>query len=351
MRKVWQIGIAGFIFMAVLLMIVLPGCSERRAASGLFRVDRTMEVVRVTMESHDGEYLVLFQDDHNRWMVNDHIPANMRLVRDLLSTLTRMEVRRPVSLEKRDIIAKQLHDEGVRVEVFVASYWIRLPGDINLLPRQRSVLSFMVGYETEGGQGTFMKSSSESTPYEVHLPGVEGGISSVFSPLEHLWRSPVVLALPPGMLQSVTTRFPGKDGDSFTLQKRGDSDFLLTDYFGSPVPRENVDSMRIRRYVWAFDHLYYQRLIPGSAAHPPEDLYADDPFIEMAVADTSGSDTFLSFYKRLPPADGTLLSDRRDYDPNRFYLRVNGGDYALAQYHVFQPVMRGLSWFCIKHQE
>ncbi|TVR43013.1 MAG: hypothetical protein EA394_02325 [Bacteroidia bacterium] len=351
MRKEWQLRLTGFLIMAFTLSVVLQGCSERRAASGLFRVDRDHEIVKVVMENGDGVELVLYLDDHNRWMVNDGIPANMRLVRDLLSTMARMDVRRPVSLENREVVAQQLLEEGVRVEVFVASHWIRLPGDISLLPRKKSILSLMVGRDSEGGQGTFMKNIRESTPYEVHLPGVAGGISSVFIPKEHFWRSPVVLALPPGMLQSVTTSFQDNDHRSFALHLRGESDYLLTDDDGRPVAPETIDSMRLSRYARAFGHLYYQRILPESAAHPPEDLHTGDPFIEMVVTDTEGNDTFLSFYKRLPPADGTLLSERRDYDPNRFYLRVNGGDYTLAQYHVFHPIMRDLSWFYVKHPE
>lgn len=348
--KMWLPLLLSFMVLAIALYVVFSDATNGVVQHRDFRVDPQEEVTVLTISDQQGNMVVIEKTGEEQWVLNGAYHANMAAVRDILRTLRRMDVRRPVAVERKNDVIEQLASEGVIVEVFAASHWIRLPGNIRLWPRQKRIKTLFVGENTDDGKATYMQLMNADRPFEIFLPGVTGGIKEVFDPREHLWRDPVVLRLPPGQIKKVQLRCKDNRQESFALIHDLDGGFQIRNHQGETLEEHGIHYERLERYIKAFSQLYYERLIPDSGTNPPEDMYCDDKaFLEIEVVDSEGNKTFMQFFRRYPPQNGTLTSERRDDDPNRFYLRVDQGDYALSQYFVFQPVMRSLSWFLINN--
>lgn len=335
---IWLPLLVAGVLLILALYYVLPGAGTARSEFGTGSGD---EISKVILTQGD-ERVVYLERQEEEWFLNHEYMANMPAVRDLLSTLRRVEIRRPVSVASRDETAAEIKKGGVRVDVFVGGYRINLPGGEGVLPYQKRIRSFMV-WEDQDGNKTYMMQAGSSYPYEVHIPGVLSGIGEVFEPDLHLWKDAVVVRLGNEEVAGVKAEFPGREEASYTLEMNNGEYTLRTQ--AETIYPERIDSSRVEQFVGGFAYLYYERLLPGSENDPPEDILNENEFLRLEVSDQTGNNTNLWFYRRLPPGDGSLVSELRDHDPNRFYLRVDGGDYALAQYFVFQPVIRDIQWF------
>ncbi len=350
--KLWLPLVLSLMGLAIAVYVLFSDGAGDLLQSGDFRIDPKEQVTKLTLSDQQGNMVQIENTGEGLWVLNNIGPANMAAMRDILSTLQRMDVRRPVPLERKDEVMEQLSNEGVVVEVFATSHWISLPGDIRLWPRQKKIRTFFVGRNTGDGEATYMLLMNAGRPVEIYLPGVSGGIKEVFVPKEHLWRDPVVLRLPPGQIKNIRLLWPDNRQGSFEIKHDADEGYRIKNHLGEPLERSAICPERLERYVTTFSKLYHERLIPGSGTNPPRDMVSvDGPFLEIVVTDIDGNETLMQFFRRYPPGDGSLVSSRRDHDPNRFYLRKDRGDYALAQYFVFQPVMRPLSWFLTENDQ
>ena len=363
--------------MLVLLLALFAVLSESSGAAGHGRLRVQEEVVAVRLTGVEGMQVSIEKDEEGRWFLNGEFRANELAVRDMLSALRNLEVRRPVPVAEMEAVTGQLDETGTGVEVFGKGHWIPLPGDRGLFPRQRKLRHFVIGEDSHDGGGSFLRLRGENDPLEAYVPGAGGGLKKVFTPQEHIWRDPVVLDLEPSEIirvRAVFSAFSGfsafsageeglaseqaAPGESHASDYSGEEGFVLEqsdpgvyhlfdhfDHTGAEIDISRLRSERLHRYLNAFSGLYYERLLPGTADDPPGDMWSENPAARIYVTDHTGLETGLYFFRRQTPDDGSLLSEYRDYDPNRFYLQVNRGDFALAQYYVFHPIKRTLSFF------
>ncbi len=343
--KYWLLLLLSLFILVVALRVFFTQSTSDAIRQGEFRVDSNEEISRVRLQDHTGNIVFLEKTNEGVWILNEEYLANMPAIRDLLSTLRRMDVRRPVSLDRSEFVKEHLNSEGIRVEVYAVRYRIRLPGNIRWLPRNKKIRDFLVGADLETGEGTYMQGMHAQIPFEIYLPGVRSGIREVFIPKEYIWRDPLVLSLAPGQIKVIELRCRNKPHESFSIYFDSEQEYRLYDRYDQPPAEVLIREERLERYINAFLRLHYERMLPLSSGTPPEDIFSDEAFMEMEILDADGRKTTLAFYKRFPPKDGSLVSEKRPFDPNRFYLRINDGDFALAKYYVFQPVMRPLSWF------
>ncbi len=306
------------------------------------RLSKSEDIVQVILTGPEGEKVVLEQNPDGEWLLNDTIHADHHAVNNMLNILRRMEVRIPVSMVQRQEVMEEFSKAGVKVDIYAKRHLIRLPRGVNIFPGRKHVAGYVLADATDM-EGTYILAGRSDQPWLVHLPGLENGIRSVFSPDPHAWRSPVVISISPDRIKKIRAHFPGNPGQSFQLTIDG-SDFLFIDGKGSELDPESISRVHLGRFLNAFRELYYEKLLPGSANDQPADL-KHPMFFSLTIIDVDGTETELLFFRRNAPDDGTLISDQRDYDPNRFYLRTEQGDYALALYFIFQPVIRPLTYF------
>lgn len=337
--------IVAILVLLAALFVVLPGLNLQQPGERDFRVDRDEEMVRVELSRPGEEPVVLEKTAEGQWLVDNSYHANEQAVRELLSAFMNLEVRRPVPSGQRSQVTDKLKEKGVHMEVFARRYWINLPGSAGFIPRQQRIRHYIALPQYSDDHGTIMRLSHADMPYEVHLSGMPADMSELLVLHTHVWRDPYVAALTPGEITEVQATVHADEKESYHWYLSAGEDLSLLDHDGELISFDKIDEEKLAPYFHQFQRLHYERLLPGSNEEKPADLLSQKPFYTLIIDDVYDHRTKLGFYKRSAPDDGTLRPGDRPYDTNRFYLRVNDGDYALAQYVVFQPVMRPLSWF------
>lgn len=294
----------------------------------------------------DGRSLVLGTDDYGRWMVNNQFFANEVALEDLKNILRNMRVRQPVPISQQDSVNLALDNNGLDVSVYVKAHRITI-GPFQAFAYNKKLLNYKVGADTPDGESTYMRKENSSMPFMIHVPGIPRGLSSVFDVRENLWRDPVVIDLNYERILAVELIWSGLPVQSFYLKSdplvQG-FDFYQTASQESPIALE-ADTLKVLRYLSAFEGVHYEMLLDENQRQEAENLMQEQPFVQLYVYDSTGRRTHLEAFRRHLPEGSATVGVTGDVDPNRFYLRVNGADLALAQYFVFNRIFRPLSFF------
>jgi hypothetical protein len=333
--------------LSLLLYMFFIGRDSGRSVPEVIRESLSEDIVKISLTSADGKHVTLEKTSPDEWLLNDSLLADAIAVNALLSRLRRAEVRMPVPEEDRQDVKNKLSDEGVRLELYGSRHLIKLPGDAGLFRRIKRLGRFVLADALDDNI-SFVLTGGNDRPWQIALPGAEVGISGLLSVDQSAWRSPVVLNVSPGSIKKIEAHFPGRPEQSFDLFLDNQS-FQFIDGGARKINTADISNLRLGRFLSAFRELYYEKLLPGSSNEPPADLMRERMFFTLQVTSIEGDETELLFFRRKPPDDGSLVSGIRDYDPNRFYLKTEHGDYAVALYYIFQPVIRPLSYFMENH--
>jgi hypothetical protein len=311
-----------------------------------FRLYQNAQVVRVEMHQKSGKSIVIKKDSNEIWQVNNNYLANESAVRELLGTMRHLNVRLPVAISEQQNINEALEKNGVLVEVFVKTHWINWPANIKLLPRVKREKRFLVGEDTPDGESTYMRLFSSDMPFAVHVPGQTGGLSRLFSVNENMWRDPVVVNLKPNEIKSIEVVFTDMEQESFVFDWALNNPRLM--HNGLIVDSELIDQTRLMRYLESFSQLYFERLLNAYEDSLQMEQMIKPEFLKLTITDQNNRITTLRFFRRKATEEEFKTMDIvGDFDPNRFFLQVNEGDFAQARYFVFGRIMRPLSYFMI----
>lgn len=309
-----------------------------------FRLPQDADVVRIEMQEKNGAKLLLEKNAEGIWHVNQAFRANESAVRELLGTLRHLNVRLPVSLAEQEQVNQALDQQGVLVEVFARTHWIKLPGELRLIPRTKRVKRLLAGEDTPDGESTIMRLYRSDMPFAVHVPGVQGGLADLFNPNESLWRDPVVLSLQPRQIRRVEVRFTENEAESYAIDNQGEQ--LILFHGGQAVDISLIAGTRLARYLEGFTELHYEKLMTGADDSLRMQEMFSPMFLEIVVQDQQEKVTTLRFFRRKATEEELIiLATGSTADPNRFFLQVNEGEFARAQYFVFNRIMRPYSYF------
>ncbi len=339
-------GMLFFVLSLVFLGIILALLFMWRPA-GLteFGISAEREIVRVEITGSGGDMVILEKKGEGEWTLNNEFRAKTPAVKSLIFTLQNMKLNRPVPLAEAMKHEDYLKHNGLRVDVIAASHWIRLPFFPGLVERQQAVRVFEIGQQ--GSEGVVMRLLGRKDLYWVQVPGDGSDLKRVFSAKPHHWRDPVVVGLGRNEIHEIRVEIPGRSEESFALRPMAEGGYGLIHANGEMVDKEKIDADKLERFTGFFAALYYEQLVRGGEEVVMEQLIEPEPFFLLHIQAVEGPPVSLEFFRRRHP-----LGEERNplvdpfFDPDRFYLRINGEDFALARYFVFNRVMRPLSFFC-----
>ncbi len=332
---------------ALVLVFMWQRFSEEKSSSlPAFGTGPNQEIVRVEMKGGPDGELVLERQEDGPWVLNELHAANEPAVRELLTVLDEMAVRRPVSLGGRQEMDALFMEHGISVRVFAATYRLRLPLGIRLLPFRKLVRSMEVGPDAADGVGTAMRLAGEDVYYWVHLPGVEAGLRQVFGSGEDRYRSRLLLGLERGNVRTVSVVLPENRELSYSIQAGQNGKAQLSLYDGSLVQPEKLNLVRLSRFLRAFEDLYFDRPVKGEESVKRIAMMVPGPFMVLEISTHDGDHHRFECYRRLPPPEINMdPATNVDFDPDRFYILTENGEYLLAHYYFFSHVLRPVSFF------
>ena len=343
-------------FLLALMLMASALYYYRSSDSQIFGVEGAF-----TLSSDDEVSLLILYDNQENvvkmekqasgvWLLNDSLEVDEQILRKALFVLRRMEMKGPVAFDDREHAFRFLHQEGVRLEVYKQGHLLSLPGERKLFSRHRKIRSLFLASGFPAADDHLVMHQGGHTPYLADLPTGLRNLSEVFPVNVYQWKSRKLMHYLPQEILEVAVHHPDQPFESFTLHL-DEKTFRVNDHKGDSVDVKNIDMQRVGRFVNGFRHLFYEKAVPVRSVTTPNDLLSETPFLEIAIKDIHDKSRRLYFYRRRIPDNGTLVSDLKPYDPNRFYLREKSDLYMLSLYHIFQPVMRPLSYFIIEPEK
>lgn len=311
-----------------------------------FSVDKDLEITRIEMESlSEGKKIVLHKDKQEKWRLDSSLFANDLAVRELIVLLERLSVRQPVSIANRNQVEEMLSATGVLVDVFVAAHRVNF-GNFRLFPYERRFQSFIVGPDAPEGESTFMRKTSSDQAFRVTRPGYKKGVSELFTAEKRVWRDPIVFDVSHESIHFVDVSVYGNEEESFVLKPLNDQDFqFFRDEDKEKVIAIEADTTRVLRFLSSFRDIHYERLLDEEDEKIRKELMFEQPFMEISVKTKDGMQTNIKAFARHATDEILSIAEGVSQDPNRLYVQVNEGEYALAQYYVFSRILRPLSFF------
>lgn len=331
----------GIILIAVIILGVITTYLVMNSGSG--SVDRelrdyafadTASVDKIFLADKTGKSVTLVRNANGTWTVNDLYIARQDAINTLLNTIKHVSVREPVGAKARENIIKQLITGSVKCEVYANGELERL---------------YYVGTETPDMLGTYMLLADPSTgenssePFIMELKGLNGYLTTRYSPDIREWRDKAAFAYYVPDIRSVKVEHAGEPQNSFIVTQSPNMVYGLQTATGQALP---FDTTAVRQFL-----SYFIRL--GFTEFANNDIHKDSvletaPAHIITVQDAAGKKNVVKFY--LKSGDGvigtdTLPGDQR-YDVDNMYATVNDGkDFVIVQYFVFGKLLQTPEYF------
>jgi len=330
----------------ILVYIVTDTFSTLHVQASNFAIDAKYPISRIELtQTTQNQSVVLTNTFANGWKLNDNLRANESAVNDLEATLRRLTMRYPVSVDKNPQIVNALESGGTRVKVYIQAHRVRF-GNLKFWKYDRLYRDFVAGADAPENHGAYMKKTGSGKTFVVFRPGYELSLSPIFSPLERIWRDPVIFDLPMESIRTISVIVPGSGDGSFQLRHYGSGLFDIIPSASTLKENiSNVDTARVVRFLSSFKEIYYETLLDEEGEKLRKILMEEQPFMEISVETTDGNLTTIVCWARKTTGDAVHLAPGVSRDPNRFYVQVNQSDFALAQYYIFNRILRPFSFF------
>ncbi len=313
---------------------------------GAFPLSADDKVSLLILSDNQNNVLRIKKQAAGVWLLNDSLEVDEQILREALFVLRRLEVKGPVAFDDRESANRFLHKEGIRLEVYRESHLLTLPGDRNLFRRHRKIRSLFLASGFPGEDDHLVMNQGDHVSYLADLPAGISNLYETFPVNAYKWRSRKLMHYLPHEILEIEIQHSDRPPESFSLHL-DEKTVRINDHKGDSFDVTQVDMQRVGRFMNGFRHLFYEKALQVLMGAKPEDLLSDTPFLEITIKDIYDERRHLYFYRRRIPDDGTLTSEKKPYDPNRFYVREREDLYMLSLYHIFQPVMRPLSYFLI----
>jgi len=314
-----------------------------------FAVEDTSSITKIFLADKMNRSVLLTKSLQGKWIVNGKYEGKPEIVKTLLETMNKLQVREPVPIKARDNVLKRMSAISTKVEIYQKVYRIDFWG-IKLFPHEKLTKTYYVGDNTQDLCGTYMLIENSSDPFVVWIPGFNGFLTMRYLPKEEDWRDATVFNLPFSKVMSVTVKFPLTPDSSFTINHIGERDFSLISLSNNKQVM-NVDTMRILEYLSSFRSIKYEALLTDDPQFK-DSVIRTVPIHIVTVTDINGKSISIKTFHKKPmvknPDMNFPLNISYDptYDPERLYALVNDDkDFVLIQLYVFDRILRTINFF------
>lgn len=184
--------------------------------------------------------------------------------------------------------------------------------------------------------------------FMVHVPGMESGLYRYFNTNPNDWGDPVIIDMTRDEIERVLIVFSETPEESFLLKQEPNGVFGFYSHIsGEKLSNIIIDTARVVRYLSSFQSLHYESLVSGDDIQSLEEMIFDEPFMTLTVKPFHNESTMIEVYRKVPSDELLSVGITTSYDPNRFYLKSDD-EYAIAQYYVFNRILRPLSFFVME---
>ncbi|MDD4847295.1 MAG: DUF4340 domain-containing protein [Bacteroidales bacterium] len=338
------------IILAIVVLVIVAIFSILNYSTGTyqekikkFAVDDTSRVTKIFLADKSDLTVLLERSLDGGWTVNQKYEASTPMMQLFLETICRIRVKNPVPQKSTDFIFKRMSANSTKIEIYERCYRIDFWG-IQWFPHEKMTRCYYVGDPTQDNMGTFMLMDGADIPFVVYLPGFRGFVSTRYNVSEQDWRSHVLLNLNAPDIKSITMDYQQEPYHSFSIDVDENSiSFHSLDPQFQPAA---VDTLKLFNFLNSFKNINFETILNAEMDSLIFDsIVRSEPMQLLSIETKTGQ----SMHYRLFPMI-TMYGDKQDGKPvpnkDRFYILTEEGDLLLAQYFVFDKILRKRDFFC-----
>lgn len=286
-----------------------------------FRVADSSAVNRIFMADRQGNKVLLTRQEDGSWLVNKKYIARPDMMKVLMETLTRMEVKTPVPKGAINTVKTNMATAGIKVEVYSG-------------PKSEQELVFYVGSSTVDTRGTYMIKENADLPYVLYMPGWEGYLTPRFFTSEEQWRERILFRLDPNEVVRFAVDYPDTPAYNFAIERLPDSSYSLLDPINNSRQPFNTAAGNA---IWKDFAVFRVEGFENETPWRDSVINMVPPIFHATITERSGKVHYISnfFKSQLNTIDVVLMQGFPDLDRNYFYYR-EGQEFGVMQ-HLVTP--------------
>lgn len=294
-----------------------------------FNVQDTASIQKILIHHPTKPSIELNRKDDRWWTVNSKWIAIPGAVDNVLETIYKMRVDRPISKGARTKIKNATKERGIKVEVFTEKV-------------DQASKTFYVGATTNKQLGNYMLLEGAEDPYIVHIPGFNGILAPRFFSGVENWRHRPVFDYYTDKIKEIKLDYPEQAAEGFTLKVANDGNFQVLNHTGNDpkVPSDPIDA---KIYLNSFKDIYAEAYQNDFSKR--DSIEASSPYCKMSIKDANGAVKEITIY-HMPRYERSKMQYDDDgaavkYDVDRYFASINEGrDFVIIQKYVFGKLFK-----------
>ena len=346
MRKNRWILIIVIVLAVVALVLVLQNRKGTlKGEMGEFAIVDTASVVKIFMADMRNNQVLLTKNSPGEWMLNDSLKARKEGLDLLLKTMSNLAVKAPVPKKSYNSVIKRLATNSIKVEIYQEKYRVDIFNWIKLFPHEKLTKVYYVGNATPNNMGTFMLIEGSDVPFVVYEPGFRGFVAARYTTAMNDWRDHQIFKKLPSAIRSLKVEFPFQPEESYLIDKHG-SESLDVVSLETNQKLSSFDTKRVVSLVNGYRNIRFEAVLDAIDPAKADSIIHTTPINIITLTDTDGNvNKVKTFRRRNDKGDFDMEGNMVSYDVDRLYALINDGkELVLAQYFVFDPITRPLSF-------
>ncbi len=324
MKKNWLYLIVFVLLLAIAVWLVTRDKSTTFDPKEVsFKVADTTLVTKIFLANRMGNAVTLERQPDSSWMVNGRYRVRTDIMKQLLTTIYKMEAKMPVPKLAINKIMASLASNGIKVEIYSGK-------------EQKKEMVFYVGGETVDTKGTYMIKEDSELPYILHIPGTNGYLTPRFVTKEEEWRERVLFRLHPDSILKFEVNYPDTPGKGYIIEREADTTFTVRK---SPNGPKTYIQAAAGFSIWSEFAAFRIEGFENGVPIRDSVIRMVPPVMHATITERNGRNHVISTYfkSQLNTIDVVLLQGYPDLDRHYFYYPDNN-DFGVIQDRM-QPWM------------
>lgn len=296
-----------------------------------FALTDTSSITSITFGNDSA--MIKLNKTNEGWMLNENFKTREDAVKALLNVLTRINVGVPISNTIHDSLASSLESKGIKVNIYSG---------------EEVVKSFSIGTTKTLNLGAIGKLKGSRMAFTLQTPGFKGDVSSLFILDSDYWKSNRLFIAEISQIARIDVETPNNPEKSFSVSLDKKGIHLKASYFDRNI--ERFDTASLANFVICLTDLSFERLLGKSSTAERAAIVLSQPEQIFTITLTNNIKLTLKTYPIPVDEYRDEFGRTVKFDLNRLYISFNNDAIiAIANYTVFDPVLKDLSSFRIKN--
>ena len=333
-NKIGLILLMILLLLAIVLFVTNKPTTLKKDLSN-FAVEDTASIHKIILKDKAGHRIQLDRVGISDWKVNDKYNARQDAVDNLLATIKQVTVKYPVNKAAFDNVLKIMASNSTKIEIYKEE-------------ETDPIKEYYVGNPNQNHDGTYMLMKNSSAPFVTHIEGFYGYLTTRYFTREYDWRDREIFASVTENIQSVKVEHPIFPETSFEITQVEPLVFRLTSLYDGKII-ERFDTTKVFGYLDRFRKIHFEGFDEIETDEYVEAIKKSQVQYKITLTTKDGKTKEVKTFMK--PATRDLTDDQgnpSDFDLDRMYALIDGAEFVVIQYFVFDNIKKDIHYFINK---